>query len=446
MRRELPSASIIEGVRFTAQVAVPHLIQGIFRRRRKAVALATKANVDGHAVGLVAGLRRAHGPGPVWIRVARERVLLVLSGADAGRALEAAPEPLAADPESKRKGMSHFQPDALTISRGDLWRNRRRFNEAVLDTGEPLHRQADRFAAVAREEGSALIDRVAAGSAGRLEWNAFNAALRRAARRVILGDGAAEDEEVSELLGKLMDEANQMPSERSERFQPFMERIEGYVRAAERGSLVALFTEAPADEDTRPAGQVPHWLFALGDTLATNAFRALALLAAHPDQRARAEGEIAAAAIDSGAAVAGLGYLDACLHEAMRLWVTTPLLAREAVEDTDWDGEPVPQGTQVMIFNTFLHRDPETHDFADRFAPEAWTEGEAADDPAFNHFSRGPQGCPGTGIAMLVGKALLAQVLTSREPVLLSPALDRSRPLPRMLDPFGIRVELRARA
>ena len=53
--------------------------------------------------------------------------------------------------------MCAFQPDALTISRGDLWRNRREFAEAVLDTARPRHRLADRFGAVARGEAEALL-------------------------------------------------------------------------------------------------------------------------------------------------------------------------------------------------------------------------------------------------------------------------------------------------
>ena len=35
MAGELPSASTIEGVRFTTQVLLPNLLQGLFRRRRR---------------------------------------------------------------------------------------------------------------------------------------------------------------------------------------------------------------------------------------------------------------------------------------------------------------------------------------------------------------------------------------------------------------------------
>jgi len=108
----------------------------------------------------------------------------------------------------------------------------------------------------------------------------------------------------------------------------------------------------------------------------------------------------------------------------------------------DWDGESVPAGTQVLIVNSFLHRNPDTHEFADRFAPEEWIDGEAGDDWSFNHLSHGPQGCPGSGLALLLGRSMLAAVLADRQVELLEPKLDPSRPLPHMLDFFAVRFRL----
>jgi hypothetical protein len=131
-------ASLFENLRFNALVIVPNALQGVFRPRRNAVAAATAANVDGQAIGLLAGMRRGHSGGPVWVRVVRDRALLLLTPADVHRALTDSPDPFASDPKPKKDGMSAFQPDALTISRGEAWRGRRAFTEAVLDTGGPL--------------------------------------------------------------------------------------------------------------------------------------------------------------------------------------------------------------------------------------------------------------------------------------------------------------------
>jgi cytochrome P450 len=444
---ELPSASTLEGVRFTAQAVLPNVVQGLFRRRSRAVAAATKLGVDRHAAGLIRRLRRSYGPGPVWVRVMKDRALLLLEEADIRRVLEGSPEPFAADPEAKRRGFSHFQPHALTISRGEQWAERRRFTEAVLDTGQPMHRLAERFAVVCRDETSRLLDTVDTAEDGQLEWERFYEAIRIITRRVVLGDAARDDTELTDLLAELMDEANGLPKEQSEGFAPFMERLTTYVAEAEAGSLVGLFGDAPAGPQTDPVGQVPHWMFALGDTLAINAFRALALIAAHPGQRSRALEELEAAGPEPGAAaIASLAYLEACLEEAMRLWPTTPLLSRETAAETELDGAMLPAGTQILISNSFMHRDIETHEWADRFSPEQWLDGGAAEDWAFNHFSHGPQGCPGAWIALFVGKSVLAEILGRRELELVAPKLDPERPLPSMLDSFRLHFALRAPA
>jgi cytochrome P450 len=442
----IPSASLLENARLNALVVVPNAVQGIFRRRAPAVRAATAADVDRWAVGLLNGMRRSHEGGPVWVRVITDRALLVLSSDDVRRVLEGSPEPFASDPETKRKGMAQFQPDALTISRGALWVNRRRFTEAVLDTGEKRHRLAERFAGTADAEAVALLADVDATPDGELRWEAWHRSWRRLTRRVIFGDGARDDEGLSERLEELMARANSLPSDPAEGLAGFMAAIERYVGEGEEGSLVSLIAEAPADRETKVAGQLPHWFFALQDTLAINSLRALALIASHPRQRTKVAEELAATAGDgpplTAAQVDELDYLEACLEEAMRLWPTTTMLSRETVEEVDWNGETVPAGTQVLIVNTFHHRDPDVVEFADRFYPEAWTKGAARDEWTFNQFSHGPQGCPGAGLALFLGKALGAAVLARRRPSLVEPSLDPERPLPHMLDFFRLRIRL----
>jgi cytochrome P450 len=431
--RDFPHASVIEGVRFTAQVALPNLIQGLFRRRKQASAIASRTGADGLAVGFLAGVKRSYGEGPVWIRVAKDETLLLLGRTPIRRALEGSPEPFAADPEPKKSAMSHFQPHALTISRDGDWEDRRKFTEAVLDAG--MSSLADRFAAVCVEESARLEEE--------LDWDTWNRAVRRVTRRIILGDGAADDDSISEMLGELMDKSNPPGGGDEELYERYVAALQRYVDEAEPGSLVSLFERAPVTERTEPVGQVTHWLFALGDTLAINALRCLALLAAFDEQRERVSEEVANADLNAGSGVDSLKVLEACLQEAMRLWPTTAMLSREAVRDVDWDGITIRAGKQVLIVNNFNHRDDDAVPFADRFDPDAWLSGDAADDWIFNHFSHGPQGCPGTALALFVGKAMLASLLGPGSEVrLLSPRLDPTKPLPHTLDFFGLKLSL----
>ena len=436
---DFPHASLLEGVRFTAQVAVPNVIQGLFRRRHSAVALGSKTGADALAAGFMAGLKRSYGEGPVWVRVAKDEALLLLGRGPIRHALEGSPDPFAADPEPKRSAMAKFQPHALTISRGEDWEDRRRFTEAVLETDRPVHSEANRFAAICAEEVSRLREQRT------LEFEAFNRAIRRITRRLILGEAAADDDDLSNMLGELMDKSNPPGGGDSTLYRRYMAALRSYVEAGAEGSLVGRFPDAPVTDRTEPAGQVTHWLFALGDTLAINALRCLALLASFEAERERVIAEAAEVDLRSGEDVAALGYLGACLQEAMRLWPTTPMLSREVVRDVDWDGVHLRAGTQLLIVNSFTHRDREAFASADRFDPEQWISGKAAEEWSFNHFSHGPQGCPGTALALFVGKAVLAGLLRDTGVRLIAPALDPSKPLPHTLDYFETRFALSPR-
>ena len=97
--------------------------------------------------------------------------------------LGGSPDPFASDPDTKRKGMSAFQPDALTISRGDEWRNRRAFAESVLATGQPLHPLAPTFLAIVREAVGVL-----AALGVRHVARTSTTSFQRITRRVVFGD------------------------------------------------------------------------------------------------------------------------------------------------------------------------------------------------------------------------------------------------------------------
>ena len=411
--RELPRASLGEGLRFTAFVALPNVVQGLFKRRPRAVALARRTGADRRAFRVVAKLKVRHGDGALSIRVGKDPAVLLLGRDAIRRALEGSPDPFAADPEPKRSGMEHFQPTALTISRGDEWRDRRAFTESVLDTGNPHHRLAGRVTEVAGEEAAAL-------PAG-FGWPQWSRAFRRLTRRVVLGEAAADDDQLSDMLGELMAKSNPPGKGDDELYRSYRAQLDRHVGGARPDAIAGLAGGAPTTDATDPAGQVTHWLFALGDTAAINAYRCLAALATHDAERTRAQSE-------------GGAYLEACMQEAMRLWPTTPMLSRVTTRPAELGGATLPAGTQVLIVNAFNHRDPEAVSDPDRFVPERWLAGGAADEWIYNHFSHGPQGCPGARIALDAGTAFVGRLLNDRRIRLSGASLAPGRPLPHGLD------------
>jgi cytochrome P450 len=423
-----PRTSASEGLRFTALVALPNILQGLFRLRARIIAAINRVGLPRRSYRLIARLQHRYGAGPLWVRVAGKHTLVVFGPEPIRFALSNAPEPFASDPEPKRSGMSKFQPHALTISRGAEWADRRRFTDAVMADAHSTPTIRHRFSRVAAEEATQL-------SVG-LDWRQFNDAMRRIARRIILGDIAGGDRLITEQLATLMDKANPPGRGRPKLYDSFTARLDRYVAAGEKGSLVGLFRDTPTTAGTDPAGQVIHWMFAMGDTLAINTWRCLALLSTHPVHRDEARRRLEESADTT--------YLAACLNEAMRLWPTTAILARILTRDIDWNHVDVPAGTQVMIVNSFNHRDTARFAWADRLEPGIWL-GRAGPNWSFNFFSNGPQGCPGAQLAVQLGTAVLESILRDNDPVARGAKLDPGKPLPYFLNHTKLRIALTPR-
>lgn len=435
-------AGVVDGVRFTAQVGLPNVLQGLFKKRPLVASAASVAKVDALGHLLVEGMVERYGPGPFYVRVAADEALLLHDPADIEWVLSQSPDPFASDPDAKKKGMSAFQPDALTLSRGDLWRTRRDFAEHVLATGKPLHPLAERFLAIADEAAAGLAKRES------FDFADLNGVFQQITREVVLGHAAAEDEAFSDLLGSLMAAGNSTPGKPAAGYEKFLAQIQAYLDEPDAESLAGRFAEAPhagRDGVVHPAGQAIHWLFAMGDTLPANLHRTLALLATHPEQLHEVRVETDAADLTNAADVAGLDYLGGCILDTMRLWPTTPLFGRVTTRDVQFPGgEVLKANTQVLIDNAFNHRNRARITYADRFAPGEWAAGDAGESWLFNFFSHGPQGCPGAGLSLFLGQAFLARLLATRTP-LVDVELNPGKPLPHALDVFGLRINLRQR-
>ncbi|UOY00094.1 cytochrome P450 [Blastococcus sp. PRF04-17] len=394
------------------------------------MALAERIDADTRAVRHLTGLRERYGAGPVRIRLPGRQVTVVLSPDHVHRVLDGTPRPFSAATREKRAALAHFQPEGLLISSPAERAHRRTFNEAVLDTGSPVHRLAGPVGAVAEEEADALLAGV--HRTGRLDWDAFGAAWWRVVRRVVLGEGAREDHALTDDLRRLRRRGNfslLAPTSRRVR-ERFLGRLARYVEIGEPGSLAGLVASTPAHPDTVPHQQMPQWLFAF-DAMSWAAYRALALLAMHPGDLRRARAELPLSP--------DLPYTRAALLESLRLWPTTPAILRDTTEETTWESGTLPAGASVLVFAPFFHRDATRLDEAHRFAPELWLRERTADDWPLVPFSAGPGMCPGRNLVLLTASVLLGRLVEQHDWELVRGGLARSRPLPGTLDPFRLR-------
>ncbi|MFC4062222.1 cytochrome P450 [Planomonospora corallina] len=428
-------ASVADTLRLGAVVLAPTVLQGVILRRPGVTALADALELDRRAVLLLRRMRAKYGDGPLVLRTPLRKVVLVLSPEDVRRVLAGTPEPFAAGNREKRSALGHFQPDGVLVSHGRPREDRRRFNEAVLDTHRSLHRLTDVFTAVLRQETSGLPRE------GTLTWDVFAPVWWRAVRRIVLGDTARDDDELVRLLNRLRADANwsYLRPRRRETYERFSARLRAHLGRAEPGSLAGLLPQTPVTERTRPESQVAHWLFAF-DAAGIAAFRALALLTAHPGHAARARAEIAGTSPDGPRE---LPFLRACVLESVRLWPTTLAILRDGTRATHWDGEAIPRQNPFLIHSSFVNRDEEADPAANRFTPHIWLDGTADERWSLVPFSRGPAQCPAQNLVLTVTSETLAALLPGRDLRVAYPRdLEPGRDLPYSLDHFTLRFDV----
>lgn len=439
------TATIVESIAVFATVELPLIAKGVIIRRPRMVGLAERFDLDRRAVQRLQRLRARHGRGPLRIRIPFRTAIVVLDRQHARRVLEESPEPFEMASPEKRAALSHFQPHGVLATRRPRRDELRRVNEEALDHPTPVHRDGDELAAAVRAEAEELAGRVA--RTGHLDWDAYVHHWTQMVRRVVLGEQARHDEQVTDDLARLRRDANWAFArpKRSRTRERFLRHVETYVQRAERPSLVAALADVATPEDEVRHEQVPQWLFAF-DAACWASFRALALLVGHPEVmgRARAEIELAGRRTPGNGStrtgVPTLPVLRASMLESLRLWPTTPAILRSTTEDTEWEPGTLPAGSSVLVYAPLLHRDDEQLPFAHRFAPDVWLDGDAPDVFTLVPFSAGPGECPGQNVVLLSASTFLATLLEHTALQLDDP--DRLRGplgLPGTLDPFTLR-------
>ncbi len=110
-----------------------------------------------------------------------------------------------------------------------------------------------------------------------------------------------------------------------------------------------------------------------------------------------------------------LQYADWVVKESLRLYPPVWGIGRESLDDFQIGPYRLPAGTNVVLCQGLVHRDPRFFDEPERFIPERWV-----DDPirhgrmprfAYFPFGGGPRICIGASFAMLEATLLLVTIL-----------------------------------
>ncbi|MEP0456668.1 MAG: cytochrome P450 [Roseibium sp.] len=112
--------------------------------------------------------------------------------------------------------------------------------------------------------------------------------------------------------------------------------------------------------------------------------------------------------------VADLPYTKAVIEETLRLYPPVPILAREAMEDTEIGGKAIPKGSLVMVVPWLMHRNPVLWSKPDAFWPERFLQkSKRPNKYGYVPFSIGPRICAGLQFGMT--EAILSLAILARK-------------------------------
>jgi cytochrome P450 len=153
-------------------------------------------------------------------------------------------------------------------------------------------------------------------------------------------------------------------------------------------------------------------LLAGHETTATSVAWAIERLVRHPDKLARLTAEIDAGEQDD--------YLQAVVHETMRVRPVVPLVVRILREPLRVGGHALPEGTRVAPCIWLTNRDPSEYERPAEFRPERFL-GKQPETFSWIPFGGGIRRCIGASFALLEMKLMLRTILAELQPVLPEP-------------------------
>ncbi len=139
------------------------------------------------------------------------------------------------------------------------------------------------------------------------------------------------------------------------------------------------------------------------------------LVAQHPEVRARLQDELAQVLGGRLPNVTDLGqlrYTEKIFKESLRLYPPAWAVVRRIKEDYQVNGYLLPGGSDIMMSEHVVHRNPKFYDNPEMFNPGRWTNEMEKNLPKFAYFpfGGGPRRCIGEPFAWMEGVLILAAI------------------------------------
>jgi len=324
----------------------------------------------------------------------------------------------------------------LVTSEGDLWRRQRKL---MAPSFQPKH--LEKLASVMVDRSEALVAGYQAGQTRDVHSDMMRLTLDIVVS-TLFGTSPVRSDEVDEHLSTIMSDFHTLmftwramfpiwtPFPTRLRLTRSRDRLQRIVRelirtkrtsGAESADLLSRLIAAQ-DETGRGMSDAQLLDEALTVFLAGHETTALALtyalccLARHPLVLTRLENEVDEVLGDEPASLASVARLEFCgavLKEAMRLYPPVWAIGRSALEPIRIGDKQVGPGTQFMLPQWVVHRDPAWFAEPLHFLPERWLSQAGQSIPRFAYFpfGGGPRICIGNHFAMLEATLALASIV-----------------------------------
>lgn len=335
-------------------------------------------------------------------------------------------------------GVKYVLGQGLLTSEGDHWRKQRRMIQPAFH-----HQRLPAFARTMASLAVAHVDGWSAAGDGPVDVHAemMSLTLRIVGRTLFDVDLAGDARSVGAALDVAIHWAQAyaeqivrlppwVPTPKNVRFRRAMRTLDGVVRrivaerrasAVDAGDLLGMLMAARDEDsgarmsDEQLTDEVKTLVLAGHETTANALAFALRLLALHPDEQRRLQGEVDAVLGEQEARFEDLPRLELTeriVQEAMRLYPPAWCFERDALEDDELAGISIPKGSVVAVCPYALHRSETYWETPEAFDPDRFLPERVAARPrqAYMPFGDGPRVCIGRAFAMMEAKIILATI------------------------------------
>jgi cytochrome P450 len=200
-------------------------------------------------------------------------------------------------------------------------------------------------------------------------------------------------------------------------------RALGEERLSKRSDLISVLLLAKDDEgrslsDRQIRDQLMTFLQAGHETTALTLTYAIYLISKNPEIQEKLAEEVSpfkhrAVGADE---MDAFPFLKQVTLEALRLYPSSWMVGRDAVEEDSISGWRIPQGSSVIVPVWSMHRDARVFADPEAFRPERWTEEfqKGLHRTRYMPFGYGPRMCIGFGLAQLELQIILGTIYSRK--------------------------------